>query len=554
VKVLVIGDVGVKDGVIHLGDEAMLAELLHQLRERDISDITVISANPADTAARYGVNAILPLDFSAERVGTQHERDMRIQSILRASHGEGGMLDWQDPAWQVIEAIMAADAVVIAGGGNLSSIWPAHVYERATIGMLAAYFTKPLGITGQSIGPALLKRDGELVAQLLKSAAIVGVRETSSRDLVAALGVEAEVVRHTIDDATFVSGSAEAQTAPYCIVTFASYTGTPNQDAVVTAAAALLDHIALVTGLNIVMIAHVAAVDGNDLRADAALHARILAAVTASGVTSRSTDDIGLAAALARNAELSVSSRYHPTVFASGAGVPTIGIGVDDYTDSKISGALENFGQLEHFVPISALFTGDAALLVSDVWKRRASIRKAADLVIPKRVEATSQWWDDLVAALRSEPATRYIWQEVAPVSTIDAALRARLDGMRTWLRLTSQGTTGTAIAVRELTETLAGFRHATALAEGIAGAAQSELDAALTRADDAEAALAASHELATALGDPLFEKKLSREPDVPQTTDILMLLDTRLFRWSRVPRRLYGVVRRGLRVWRTLR
>ena len=90
---------------------------------------------------------------------------------------------------------------MIAGGGNLASTWPLHVYERAALAGIAARLGRPLVVSGQTLGPTLLGRDRELVGELLRSARLVGVRESSSHALAAELGVAARV---GVDDASFL--------------------------------------------------------------------------------------------------------------------------------------------------------------------------------------------------------------------------------------------------------------------------------------------------------------------------------------------------------------
>src|SRR6187431_2553150 len=116
-RVVAIGDVGVLDGMLHVGDEAMFEALVIELRARGATEITAISSNPEDTRARYGVNAMTATDPALE------------------------------------QAVGDADLVVIAGGGNMSSIWPQHILLRSTIGRLARDLGTPLVVTGQTIGP-----------------------------------------------------------------------------------------------------------------------------------------------------------------------------------------------------------------------------------------------------------------------------------------------------------------------------------------------------------------------------------------------------------------
>ena len=60
-RIVVIGDIGVVDGMIHIGDEAMFEAAVDALRERGITDITGISTTPAESAERYKISAIRTL-------------------------------------------------------------------------------------------------------------------------------------------------------------------------------------------------------------------------------------------------------------------------------------------------------------------------------------------------------------------------------------------------------------------------------------------------------------------------------------------------------------
>ena len=195
-RVVAIGDIGVVDDMIHIGDEAMFEALVTALRARGVVDVTGISANPAESAGRYGIHAIAPIGFGPDRAANEARRSL----VISAASG-GGMLAPDDPAHAVIDAVRSSDGVVIAGGGNMSSLWPHHIYERSTLGAIAAAFKVPLVVTGQTIGPQLGERDSELVGELLASARLVGLRESASHRLVSALGIHAH---QTIDDATYL--------------------------------------------------------------------------------------------------------------------------------------------------------------------------------------------------------------------------------------------------------------------------------------------------------------------------------------------------------------
>ncbi|ROQ36569.1 polysaccharide pyruvyl transferase WcaK-like protein [Frondihabitans sp. PhB188] len=408
--IVLLGDVGILDDMIHIGDEAMFEEFASQLRRRDATDILSLSSNPAETASRYGVSAVPsigfhPASFAASGADVRPLQEERMRRVIEAASGDAAALSDGDPAWEVIDAVRSADAVAVSGGGNMASIWPMHIFERATLAALARVFAKPFVVSGQTIGPELVGDDRRLVAELLGSARLVGLRERASLALVHDLGVSGPGVVATIDDASFLAdgdgddGDDDAVAAPpYCSVTLAAHVGDSDRDAFAAGMARLLDRIADETGLEIVFFAHFSALGGGDERGDSLAHRRVIDRMTRPSRIERTTDSAA-AARFARGASLSVSSRYHPAVFAVAAGVPTIGIAVDDYTTVKLTGALGNFGQTG-VVRASDVIDGSAADRAVEVWQTRDSIRAAWAARIESVRAASVAWWDSVARAL----------------------------------------------------------------------------------------------------------------------------------------------------------
>jgi polysaccharide pyruvyl transferase WcaK-like protein len=160
----------------------------------------------------------------------------------------------------------------------------------------------------------------------------------------------------------------------------------------------LLDGLAARTGLQIDFLAHFGSTIAGVVTGDAVLHAEI--AERMSAPANQITPTTAVAAAdLARTASLVLTSRYHPAVFATAAGVPTIGVSVDEYTTVKLSGALGNFGQ-NSVLPITALVAGDGPAIADRVWTQRDSIRAAAEPVVKAQAAASAIWWDRVFYAL----------------------------------------------------------------------------------------------------------------------------------------------------------
>ncbi len=374
--VLAIGDIGPVDDMIHIGDEAMFDEATRQLTRRGVARITGISSHPADTATRYGIDAVPALGSSS----------VSDEEALESPLGH---------------ALRDADAVLVTGAGNLSSLWPSHIVERGRLARLAQRRGIPFVISGQTFGPALNESDRAEVGRMLRSARLVGTRERPSYDLARTLGVASERLGHTIDDASFLGwqSGVPLPVEPVAVVTIARHVGDSDQDAALTAYARLLDAAAEATGLEIVFHAHFASLRDGEVRGDSAVHQQIIERMRSSRVRVERTTDAPAAARLARSASLVVNSRYHPAVFAASGGVPTIGVPVDDYTTVKLRGAIGAVGG-QGIVPISELIATDPSPFVEEFWSRRGAMRATAhELLIPAR-QASEVWWDRVHTAL----------------------------------------------------------------------------------------------------------------------------------------------------------
>lgn len=382
-RIVSIGDIGPLDGMLHVGDEAMFEAMAIELRARGATQITGLSSNLLDSADRYDIDAIPNFGFEG---GDRSASEQRMHDILT------GRLEPRDPAVDVVQAVSTADAVVIAGGGNMTSIWPSHIFERATLGALAVAAGTPLVVSGQTLGPQLAEADAVLLAGLLRSADLVGVRESDSLALAESLGVTAEL--HA-DDASFladlVASSAPLPPFPYCLVTLSTHIGDADRGAVVDAIAHLLDRVATTTGLGVVFSGHFAPFTGTP-RGDEVIHELVRSAMEQQSGTAR-VASAAESAALARGASLVISSRYHPAVFAVSGGVPTIAIPVDDYTTTKLTGALGNFGQ-SSLLPLDALLEEDGPALLNDVWRDHSAIRERGLELAAGQRASTAAWWD----------------------------------------------------------------------------------------------------------------------------------------------------------------
>ncbi|MFG6475166.1 polysaccharide pyruvyl transferase family protein [Microbacterium sp. P06] len=387
-SVIVIGDIGVVDGMMHIGDEAMFEAAATELARRGLEVVGVSSA-PEESAERYGIGAVSRLGFAGLDRAAAAERSALL---VNAASGRA-TLATDDAATGVLAALRAASGVLVAGGGNLASRWPVHIHERGTLAAMARALDLPVVVSGQTLGPDLIETDAAAVATLLRGAARAAVRESASAALAASWDVD---VRSGVDDASFLGDAAGSSERSGIVVSVSGWFDHRPPAAVEASLARLIDRAAVVVGGPVRFHAHFGPLEpAAEPRGDAALHERIRARLAVESEVVP-TGDSQHSAALARSTALLITSRYHPAVFAAPAGVPTLGLVADAYTGIKLGGALGHWGSPQT-ATLDELDTA-APLLVEELDAARSRILDEAAARRPAHFADYTAWWDDVAA------------------------------------------------------------------------------------------------------------------------------------------------------------
>ncbi len=276
-------------GFGNLGDEALLAGMLTGLQEHTV---TVLSQNPDATRALHGV-------------GAAH----RLRGLA---------------------ALLNHDALISGGGGLLQDKTSARSL-RYYLGVLelAKRLGKRTVVYGQSVGP--LSPDGErTVARALRGVP-VAVRDRPSQDLLARLGVPAELVADSALLLPEPAPVAPEDPAPVLFIPRGSY---PE----VTTALAQLAGRLEAEG---VVVAGLALQPGED---DAPLGVLRRAAPTLQKLSAATPQAALEQIAGSRHV---VSARLHGLILAARAGVPFSGVAYDP----KVAAFLTETGTPVHPVP-----------------------------------------------------------------------------------------------------------------------------------------------------------------------------------------------------------
>jgi polysaccharide pyruvyl transferase WcaK-like protein len=385
-----IADVG-GEAARHIGDEAMLEANLQRFRAL-IPGIafTVVSRDPTWTALRYGVDAIPPLGFPRAGAAGAERRLMLDRLLAEARSGVRGNA--------TIDGVAAADAVVVSGGGNLSSSWPDLLYERVALLHLAHILERPSIVLGQTLGPGLGSDGFQLLAEILPTARYVAVRELPSAALGLSLGVPHDRLWYQFDDAQFFEGPPASRVAAPAIAVTIDPQIRATSERLFDALAQQLRRLSTATGAPITLVPHVF---GDESLPSDLTEARLLAerlnlpnVVIAEGLSATE------ARQLTRESAMVISSRYHPIVFALGAGVPALGIYGDEYCRIKLQGALAQV-RLEHWT-LAYDDVASSKLLTQalELWRVRDEVRRGLESRSESWREDSKERWAAIIRAL----------------------------------------------------------------------------------------------------------------------------------------------------------
>ncbi|WP_342372361.1 S-layer homology domain-containing protein [Propioniciclava soli] len=395
-RVAIQGDIG--QPVYHVGDEAMVHGALDKLGARGVTDVVLLTRDLDHTRRHFGpgVDVARTLVFPWPPV----DRERYLAEIKAVMAGQPDVLPAHDQVFGVIETLRGVDALFIAGGGNMNSRYGWLLYERAAMAHIAVALGKQVVIGGQTLGPELSDADRSTLANLLRNASLVGLREDASLRLARELTPDHPGLRPCFDDASELPDPPvpvpERRPAPLA-ATFAAPEGV-ERDAAARAYARLLDAAARRVGAPVLFVPHMATPGEGD--GDEAFHAEIAAHLTVGHELAPVASALESAAVAAR-ARGVLTSRYHPVVFALSDGVSVLAVVPDEYGRVRIEGAFGRVGREPAVIGLDDLI---AAPTVRSSWL--APLERSATPA-PHLATVHAQWWDDVAHALGSDHGRR---------------------------------------------------------------------------------------------------------------------------------------------------
>lgn len=325
-------------GFGNAGDELILAAILGEFRAlRAGLAFTVISGDPASTAAGHGVDAV----------------------------------HWQDlPA--IVELVRRADLVLVGGGGlfqeyagiDPESLLSADHYSLtyyAEPAILGALLGRPVMLYAVGVGPLYSEHGRRIVRAACEAADVVTLRDEESLSLVASLGVDPARLRLTADPAwalpvpgagafpAALEAALPSGAGPLVGVALRPWAVGVSPWSREQEIASALDALVEARGARLLFVPFQEA--GRAAEDDAAAAERVLgrmrhrarAAALPQGVAPGA-----LGAVLAR-CDLVLGMRLHALVLAASAGVPAVALSYDP----KVAAAMRQLGAGEHAVELA---------------------------------------------------------------------------------------------------------------------------------------------------------------------------------------------------------
>lgn len=203
-RVLLVGDVGTRpDGYYHVGDEAGVYQNLSLYRQA--GEFSVSLCSWAITHQHLEVR-----EYPFWAMPTGPEGCQRIEELLKQAERLARLpfLRYPENIRSYTGLIREHDLIHISGGGNLNSLYPAELYSRALIMLLAKTLGKPLLLTGQTIGPITGPPDRDVARRALNAADVITVRDGRfSPTVLRQLGVDRPRLHVGLDDAYFMDSA-----------------------------------------------------------------------------------------------------------------------------------------------------------------------------------------------------------------------------------------------------------------------------------------------------------------------------------------------------------
>lgn len=365
-KVLISGGYGYRN----TGDEAQLGANISKWKHLcPGAKLTILSPKPAYTESEHGEHAELAprvVFFNSEkrpdydRSNTLFKLEFGLLAphlLLNARLLRAGLplVGVYPEEVHLLTLIQNADVLYLSGGGYLTGTTLSRLWDNMLLIRLADIFGTPVILSGQTIGIFKDHISRKLAHWGLKKAKLIYLRDPagSMADL-RSISIQGEHVKALFDDALFCDTANKKEVddcllkngvnsaSPYAVINVWASFGSRRM-------AEVCDYMVTKHKLQAVFLPtspdDVSYLQG--VQRQMSKEARII----------DYDFDYRITKGIIGKAEICLTYKHHPIVFAMATGVPTISITPGDYWLRKNRGALELFGQEKWVIGKKALFS-----------------------------------------------------------------------------------------------------------------------------------------------------------------------------------------------------
>ncbi len=352
-KVFLLADIGTgKNKSYHVGDEAMF---LQNLRRYQSVAIKVSASSRSISHQGLGFKEVLDIYITNILMLFYLVFCVYVLRFFKLNL-------FPEFFRKTAQELVSSDLLHVAGGGNLNSLWPGHIYYRFLMITLAAAFNKEIILTSQTIGPITTKFHEFLLSHCLKKVKIIEIRDFAySRDVLINLRVNKSKIRTVIDDAYDFKVKTDKKTNQRIFDKF------PHDNRKMKIGISMHEwptskHFQVIKQVFIRLMQNypnayffsiphnfddkdgldtkfMARLIGRDKKRVGLFDYKIIESL-AKETKLTSAEIIKLITA---NMDFVISSRYHGLVFALSSNVPVLAINYDKYYSVKNNGLLDNF-------------------------------------------------------------------------------------------------------------------------------------------------------------------------------------------------------------------
>jgi polysaccharide pyruvyl transferase WcaK-like protein len=367
-------------GYGNVGDEAQLAANLQQWRNASPNcRLTVLTPNREYTHDMHGSVRVelAPRKALFGLAGRQYFGSKRLFKfaffwvagicLINAYLVRAGLPTFCLTVAQarLLDEIKDTDVLFLSGGGYLTGMTLTRLWDNMLLIRLAHVLNVPTILSGQTIGLFKDPVSRFLAKWGLNKAKMIYLRDfVDSRKALEGLGISASKIACTFDDALFFEGTSSEHVGqllseagidpqkPYVAVNVHYWGQTPDSSRrIMRSMAGALRRLRINLGLQIVFVP----MSSPDEKAIE----EVRAAMEIPCAVAKHAYMPELAVSIIQKADLCITMKHHPIIFAMAAAVPTIAMVFDDYYHHKNLGAMKLFHNEEFLIKST---TGDFEL------------------------------------------------------------------------------------------------------------------------------------------------------------------------------------------------